>query len=137
VGWVALNLFRAGGESEAVSLVAGFFKVPVRQPPMPDPSKVSLSPTSQSADTGAMFLYLRVVHGKSAQQADQLVIDSDTHTGILSVLLCGVLAIINLWHFLRAAVPVSQVYTVWSHLQMSTPSLNRKSLLHPNYLRIP
>lgn len=80
LGWTVVDLFRVT-ESNDLALVTGFFKVPLKHTPMPDPSKVLLQAPS-TTESEDIMLHLRIAHGDMINVVSQFAVDPDVHAGM-------------------------------------------------------
>ncbi|KAG1691303.1 hypothetical protein DVH05_027165 [Phytophthora capsici] len=77
LGWTAFDPFKLEDKSELV-LNCGYFKLPVRQSSMPDPSKTLVS-APQTGECGDMKMYIRLVPGDRIEEASRILVDPELH----------------------------------------------------------
>ncbi|DBA01352.1 TPA: LOW QUALITY PROTEIN: hypothetical protein N0F65_001591 [Lagenidium giganteum] len=88
IGWTAMDLFTVQEGRDDLVLSTGFYKLPIKAPPMPDPSKKVITPPIDDGST-SMMLCLRVAHGHLADAAAQQAIDPDAYSGMHLPSTCG------------------------------------------------
>lgn len=85
-GWTAMQLFRRDQRSNELQLAVGFFKLPLRMTPMPDPSRIQLPITSTNmagaTAATASAVYLRLAHGDMEKEVQEMLVDPDTQAGL-------------------------------------------------------
>ncbi|KAF1776916.1 Cleavage and polyadenylation specificity factor subunit 2 [Phytophthora cactorum] len=85
LGWTAFGIFKPTSDGE-LALSLGFFKLPVKQSSMPDPSKILVLPPTPG-ECGDMRIHIRLVHGERVGEASQMLADPELHAGIQPCLL--------------------------------------------------
>ncbi|KAL3657350.1 hypothetical protein V7S43_017669 [Phytophthora oleae] len=77
LGWTAFDIFKPANESELV-LNCGYFKLPVRQSSMPDPSKILVC-APQLGECGDMRIHIRLMPGDRIEEASQMLVEPELH----------------------------------------------------------
>ncbi|KAG3033433.1 hypothetical protein PC121_g3932 [Phytophthora cactorum] len=77
LGWTAFGIFKPTSDGE-LALSLGFFKLPVKQSSMPDPSKILVLPPTPG-ECGDMRIHIRLVHGERVGEASQMLADPELH----------------------------------------------------------
>ncbi|KAH7460318.1 hypothetical protein KRP22_008428 [Phytophthora ramorum] len=77
LGWTAFDIFKLPSEGE-LTLACGYFKLPVKQSTMPDPSKTLVLPPT-IGDCGEMRIHMRLVQGGRADEASRLPVNPELH----------------------------------------------------------
>ncbi|KAG7385620.1 Coiled-coil domain-containing protein 17 [Phytophthora pseudosyringae] len=77
LGWTAFDIFKSSSEGELV-FKCGFFKLPMKQSSMPDPSKTLVLPPT-TGECGDVRIHIRLVHGERVDEGSQMLVDPELH----------------------------------------------------------
>lgn len=86
IGWAVMDLFVPDPASGELVVRSGFLKLPLRNPPMPDPSRASINAHSYE-ENGNPFIRARMVLGNKADDESCMNVDPQLFAGTSTVLL--------------------------------------------------